>query len=82
MIKAVAHSNVGETLVIFGLSEGNVQELKKGRPIPIDMEELELGFKGKVVIIYGETEDALAAQFQGNVEVGQVVDLRKPETLT
>jgi hypothetical protein len=80
MLKAVAHSDTGETLVILGLSDINVEKLKEGLPILVEMEEL--GFKGKLAIIYGETEDALAKQFKDNMEIDQEIDLRKPETLT
>jgi hypothetical protein len=80
MLKAVAHSDNGETLVILGIVEGNVQKLKEGFPILVDMDEL--GFEGKVAIVYGETEDALFKQFSENMEIDQKVDFRDPESLT
>lgn len=80
MLKAVAHSDAGETLVILGLSEMNVQKLKEGHPIAVEMEEL--GFTGKLAIVYGETEDSLAEQFRAHMEIDQEVDFRDPESMT
>ncbi len=40
----------------FGLSEENIRRLKAGQPIRINLEDL--GMKGTVVILYGETEEA------------------------
>jgi len=52
MIKARA----GE-LVIFGLSALNLERLREGRPIKIEMSEL--GLPGTVLIFYGETEEKM-----------------------
>jgi hypothetical protein len=76
MIKATATSGVGEKLVILGLSEVNVQNLKDGKPLVVEM--WELGYTGKLVIMYGETEDKIAEQFRANIEIGEEVDERKP----
>jgi hypothetical protein len=42
---------------LFGLSDRNLELLKKGMPILIHMETL--GGTGKVVIFYGETEEKM-----------------------
>lgn len=52
MIKARA----GE-VVIFGLSERNLELLRKGMPIKINMTEL--GLTGTILIFYGKTEEAM-----------------------
>jgi hypothetical protein len=41
-------------LVMFGLSEMNLQKLREGKPIKINMGDLDL--EGEVVIFYGKTE--------------------------
>ena len=43
-------------LIGFGLSKANIEKLKKGKPISIDLSEM--GFPGnKAMIFYGETEE-------------------------
>ena len=81
MLKAVAHSNTGEPLVIFGLSGMNIQKLKEGLPILVETEEL--GFKGKVAIFYAETEEMLAETLLSNMSIDSkaIIDLRDPESL-
>lgn len=58
MIKAVAATDKGP-LVLFGLSFGNLDKLRQGMPIEVDMAEL--GGQGRVVIFAGHTEAAMAA---------------------
>lgn len=79
MIKAVATTGNGEKLVLLGLSDANIVELKKGNPILIEM--WELGFEGKLAIMAGGTEDELAQLFKDNMDIppGTLVDERKPE---
>ncbi len=54
MIKALCIKN-GNPLFVFGLSETNIQLLKDGKPIVVDLTDLGCS-GGKVVITYGETE--------------------------
>lgn len=42
-------------IMVFGLSEANLQELRKGRPIEVDLRDLAMP-GGKVIIFYGKTE--------------------------
>ncbi|HEV8364582.1 MAG TPA: hypothetical protein VGQ52_13790 [Gemmatimonadaceae bacterium] len=56
MIKCAA----GDVLM-FGLSAMNLDQLKKGRPIDIDLRHLGLD-RGRVVIFYGETEQSMLAE--------------------
>lgn len=60
MIKARSIGKDGDDLIIFGLSARNVELLKAGKPISIRMEEL--GLRGTVLIMYGETEQDIAAE--------------------
>lgn len=60
MLKASAFRPEGP-LLIFGLSHGNLDRLRAGRPIRIDLTELGLG--GDIVIFAGETEESMKAEF-------------------
>jgi hypothetical protein len=63
MIKFVAQGKNGQTIVGLGLSEGNIKRLKQGDPMYFSLEEL--GIEGiDVTIVYGETEDAIKADFK------------------
>jgi hypothetical protein len=59
MIKAKG-SRGGRPFVLFGLSAKNVERLKAGDPAHIWAEEMALPFD--VVIMYGETEQAMIDQ--------------------
>ncbi len=53
MIKFRAGNKVG-----FGLSKANIEKLKEGKPININMDEM--GLPGvSVMIFYGETEEQM-----------------------
>lgn len=58
MLKARSGDNL-----IFGLSARNVQLLMEGKPISIDLRDLGLE-KGRVMIFYGETEEAMKAELE------------------
>lgn len=47
---------------VFGLSEGNIVRLRQGKPIAIDLEPL--GGSGQVMIMWGQTEEAIVAELQ------------------
>lgn len=54
-------------LLGFGLSKGNIERLKQGQPISIDLSEMELGDtaqlgRARVLIFYGETEADMARE--------------------
>ena len=58
MLKARSGDNL-----IFGLSARNVQLLMEGKPISIDLRDLGLE-RGRVMIFYGETEEAMKAELE------------------
>ena len=58
MLKARSGDNL-----IFGLSARNVQLLMDGKPISIDLRDLGLE-RGRVMIFYGETEEAMKAELE------------------
>ena len=56
----------GEPLYLFGLSAENIQRLQQGQPITFDMQARAGGSHvppGRVVICYGRTEEAIAAEW-------------------
>ena len=67
MIKASAKTVDGKTLLIFGLSRRNTEELLKGRPIAID--GADLGVPSILVLIMGgETEDAMEKELSKHID--------------
>ena len=57
MIKARATGSDGDDILIFGIDEDNIRELRKGRPLSINLTEM--GLKGKMVIFWGKDMGAL-----------------------
>ena len=47
--------------LIFGLSEANIEELKKGRPISFNLKDIGLEDR-QIMIMYGKTEQAIASK--------------------
>lgn len=72
MIKFTA-DRAGRTLIGLGISAGNVQRLKEGKPIHIHLEELNLPWKADIMIMYGETEQALADELEEFISPETVV---------
>lgn len=64
MIKFVANSDSGRTLIGLGLSAGNLQRLKEGKPIHIHFEEINLPWNASLMIMYGDTEDAMKEELK------------------
>lgn len=70
MIKAVAATGDGRTMLILGLSRDNTRELHRGRPIPIDTETLDPRLPPMTILIFaGDTEDAMAAELHAQFKV-------------
>lgn len=64
MIKATARTSDGDTLLILGLSRTNTERLHQDQPI--DVNGLDVGLPGiHVLLIAGETEDAIVEQLAG-----------------
>lgn len=59
MIKVTGGSEDGRKFVLLGLSEMNVSRLREGKPMHIF--GAELGIAHDIIIFWGPTEDALAA---------------------
>lgn len=60
MIKFTADIN-GKPVLGIGISEVNVRKLKEGMPIKINDKDF---FDGIIVIMYGKTEEHMAAELQ------------------
>jgi hypothetical protein len=70
MIKATARLKDGRVLLVLGLSEGNVQHMKAGRPIYFDIDALKLGPDdrlGVVTVFYGPDEATLTASIKSMI---------------
>lgn len=66
MIKALATSADGKRkILVLGISELNVENLKKGHPIHIHGEEI--GIPVDVFICYGKDEDAIRRDLLGDL---------------
>ncbi len=65
MLKAKATLGDGSSLIIFGLSDRNLELLREGRPIQFDGQKL--GINGQVVILYGRTEADIVKDIQENM---------------
>lgn len=48
--------------IMLGLSAGNIERLKQGKPVQILKEELGIGFD--IGIMYGETEQAIVDELR------------------
>ena len=55
MIKFANKLDDGGLSLGFGLSERNIELLKAGKPIKIDLKEM-VGIEGSAIIFYGKTE--------------------------
>jgi hypothetical protein len=63
VIKAIGIDKQGKSsIVLLGLSEGNLELLKAKKPIVVDMTEL--GGTGKIILMYGQTEADIMADLQ------------------
>lgn len=67
MIKALSRLPDGTiNLMILGLSRENCTSLLDGKPIAVKMRELSTDLPDiSILIVGGETEDAIAAELQG-----------------
>lgn len=64
MIRAGGVTGKGGKILILGLSKANCEELLKGRPISFPLKEYGFGENDVVLIMGGETEQAVAAELK------------------
>jgi hypothetical protein len=72
MIKAKAQRRDGSSFVVLGLTRRNTELLLAGKPIPVDLREM--GIDCQVLIMGGETEDAMAAELKDFIDSKTIVD--------
>jgi hypothetical protein len=76
MIRLAGTGKAGRKIMIFGLSERNLTEMRAGHPVHVHCDDL--GFSGEVVIFWGETEDKIAEQLKPLIgEKTRVTDWRQ-----
>jgi len=76
MIKAKTTDRDGYPVFIFGLSDGNLELLRQGRPIAVDLREL--GARGSVVIMWGATEEAIQAEMGKHFSFRNIRNEKEP----
>jgi hypothetical protein len=68
MLKAIARAKDGRAILVLGITGGNVQRMKEGKPIYFDLDALHVSPAdrlGHVTVFYGETEAALHDTIKG-----------------
>lgn len=76
MIKARAQTQDGRHLIVLGLSEGNLERLRAGQPIYIDLRQMNFqkGDEiGHIAIHYGKTEADLVKAMRPLIDKDTVV---------
>lgn len=66
MIKFKATNAKGEDICGIGLTRANCEKLLEGHPIGLRPDAIEIPWPGEVIIVAGETEEAIALAFQRN----------------
>lgn len=80
MIQALATMGDGRTLIMLGLSQGNIDRLQQNRPLHVDPAVL-LGLKptdviGGIVIFYGKTEGDIAKMLDERGLISQETEVK------
>lgn len=78
MIKFKLTKDSGKVLLGFGLSKRNIELLKQGKPILIDLNEM--GLDAEIGILYGETEQAILKTLKPYIGDETIVYTEGPET--
>lgn len=75
MIRASAPTADGGTLIVLGLTPGNLRRLREGQPIYVDAAELGAPAGVKVAIMFGQTERAIVAELRaGGIQLPDGAD--------
>jgi hypothetical protein len=67
MVKVKGRLQDGRLIIFLGISERNVELLKQGRPIRVDLADMKVAPDesiGAIALFYGETEGAIVKQLQ------------------
>lgn len=61
MMRARASTDAGRTVIVLGLTEANVEQMRAGHPMHLHADEL--GFVGEIMLFLGKDEATLAKEF-------------------
>lgn len=75
MVKATAYRPDGSSFIVLGLSRNNTEMLLMGKPIHVDLEQL--GLKGDILIMGGETESHIEAELAQYCNEDTIIDDRR-----
>jgi hypothetical protein len=64
MVKFSATTATGSKLIGLGLTEENMEHLRAGKPIHVDLREVNLPFDVQVLVFAGKDDEALRAMLQ------------------
>lgn len=73
MVKFTIQYPNGRTGVGLGITKENLEELKKGHPIHVSLEELNLPHKIDVMIMYGDTVEDIAKEVKPFIDEKTIV---------
>lgn len=77
MVIACGRDDTGRPLLILGLESVNITKLKEGRPILRDLKEFGLPDFGTVMILCGDTPEAIQDELRNRgMELPLVADYR------
>jgi len=74
MIRTYTDGPNGPTY-IFGLARENINRLIEGKPILVDLGK-EFGTPGVMILLFGETEEAIALELSKHLNIKHVIDKR------
>lgn len=75
VVKATAYRPDGSSFIVLGLSRNNTEMLLMGKPIHVDLEQL--GLKGDILIMGGETESHIEAELAQYCNEDTIIDDRR-----
>ena len=78
MIKFIAHDETTNLPIVgLGLSDGNLERLRQGKPIVIDLQKMNPLFKGNIIIFWGPTEQAMADYLRDTGKIGPTTEVKE-----
>lgn len=63
MIRAGAPTSDGGQLVVLGITPANLRQLKDGKPIYVECDDMGLA-RVRIVLVFGQTERAIIAEMR------------------
>lgn len=78
MLKFSATTATGSKLVGLGLTDENIERLRAGKPIHVDLREMNLPYDIQILVFAGKDESALRAALQPLVGPNTTITEPKP----